>query len=290
MKRFCLLLVFTLSLLGAEEKINWEKATEVRPGLRLVKLELTEPRLMKVSILRVDLTLPGLTFTGTGRDDAWGQEMPDCPGQIIRTKRERTTDFLRKARKRGLEMIVAANASPWLPWQAPFTHIYGNPLGLTIADGVIVGDNEGTNALFVVWKNGQIDITESVAKEQYDQIWLAVSGFGICLKDGQERPDGGYEAALMPRMVFGLSQKRHWLYLMTIDGRQKEWSLGATGADIKRLMKLAGAWDVIDMDGGGSATLCWWDETKNTPVVVNRHSANGYTRSTGMNIGIYLKP
>ena len=61
-------------------------------------------------------------------------------------------------------------------------------------------------------------------------------------------------------------------------------------SDIKRLMKLAGAWDVIDMDGGGSATLCWWDETKNTPVVVNRHSANGYTRPTGMNIGIYLKP
>lgn len=297
MKRFCILLLFTLTLFAfaEEKKLDWDKAKELREGVKLIRLELTEPRLMKVSIMRLDLTLPGLKITGTERDADWGKEMPDCPGQIIRTKRERTADFMRRARKskneggRGLEMIVASNASPWTPWQKPFTHVYGNPVGLTIVDGVIVGDNGGANPIFVVWKNGDIDIVESVPKEQYEKIWLAVTGFGICMKDGEERPDGGYEVPLMPRMVFGLSKKRHWLYLMTIDGRQKDWSLGATGTDIKRLMKQAGAWDVIDMDGGGSATLCWWDKSKNAPVVVNRHSSGGYTRPCGMNIGFYLK-
>ncbi len=296
MKRFYFFLLLSLTLFAEEGKLDWNGAKELRKGLKLIRLELTEPRLMKVSIIRLDLTLPGLHITGTERDADWGKEMPDCPGQIIRTKRERTADFMRRMRKsrneggRGLEMIVAANASPWVPWQKPFTHIYGDPVGLTIVDGVVVGDNNnGQNAIFVVWKNGKLDIMERVPKEQYEKILLAVSGFGICMKDGEERPDGPYEVPLMPRMVYGLSKKRHWLYLMTIDGRQKDWSLGATGADIKRIMKQAGAWDVIDMDGGGSATLCWWEKSKNAPVVVNRQSSGGYTRPTGMNIGFYIR-
>jgi len=277
-----------------EKMLDWSKAQKIRKGVRLVHLELTEPRLMKVDIMRIDLSMQGLKVTSTQRDEDWGKPMPDCPKHPIRTRRQRTVDFMKDARKpakdggRGLEMIVAANSSPWQPWEAPYTHKYADPVGLAITDGVVVADNaNGPPAVFVVWKNGDIDIVESIPKEQYGKVWLAANGFGICLKDGKDCPDGGYEAPLMPRIVFGLSKDRHWMFIMTIDGRQKDWSLGANGTDIKRLMRQAGAWDAIDMDGGGSATLCWWDDEKG-PVVVNRHTANGYTRPTGLNLGFYL--
>ena len=94
----------------------------------------------------------------------------------------------------------------------------------------------------------------------------------------------------MPRIAYGLSKDRHYFYILTVDGRQKGWSLGATGRELATMLRDAGAADAINMDGGGSATLCYWDEAKQTPVTVNRHTKEGYQRPVGSNIGIYLEP
>ena len=83
--------------------INWNGAKEIRPGVRYVKLEREEPRLMKAFMIRVDLQTPGLKFTGTGRDPKWGEQMPDITNRvyIIRTKRQRTAEEqLRLAREK----------------------------------------------------------------------------------------------------------------------------------------------------------------------------------------------
>ena len=64
---------------------------------------------------------------------------------------------------------------------------------------------------------------------------------------------------------------------------------GKTIEEINKLLKEAGAADAINMDGGGSATLCYWDEKTKTPVTVNRQTESGYQRPVGSNIGIYLK-
>ena len=85
-----LLCAFTL----AAEKIDWEQVPELRPGVRLLKLEREEPRLMKINLMRIDLKLPGLEFTGSARDADWGKPMPDYPQKPIRTKRIRTRDFM----------------------------------------------------------------------------------------------------------------------------------------------------------------------------------------------------
>ena len=96
-------------------------------------------RPMKIVVMRVNLKLEGLTFTGTGRDKDWGEKMPDYPkdnqNSIIRTLRVRTADFMKDTRKpveeggRGLDMIVACNSAPWAPWEKPF-NISGNSHGL----------------------------------------------------------------------------------------------------------------------------------------------------------------
>jgi exopolysaccharide biosynthesis protein len=163
-------------------------------------------------------------------------------------------------------------------------------MGLVISDGITIADDGNPeHPMFVVWKDGTVEICHRIDPAKKGDIWLAHTGFGITMKDGVDTDGGGYEKPLMPRMTYGLTQNRRYLLLVTVDGRQKQWSLGATGAEVRQIMRAAGAWDVIDMDGGGSATLCYWDEEHQKPVMVNRHNDSGYARPVGTNLGIYLK-
>ncbi len=286
-KVFWVVAVFCGVLLGAAE-IDWNRAEEVQTGVRLLKLELDQPRLMKVSLMRIDLAMPGLRFTGSARDADWGKPMPDHEKHVIRTKRIRTRDFLLNARReQKLNMIVAANSAPWWPWEKPFTHEYAHPSGLGILEGEVICDTK-TKAVFVVYEDGKVDIVPAVPKADYPKIRVAASGFAIILKQGEFQEGGNYEKVLHPRIAYGLSPDRRRLYIITIDGRQKEWSLGATGLETAALLKDAGAVDAINMDGGGSATLCYWDNARQKPVTVNRHTEKGYERPVGSNIGIYL--
>ena len=286
-----LLCAFTL----AAEKIDWKKAEEVQKGVRLVKLEREKPRLMKINLMRIDLRTPGLEFTGTARDPDWGKPMPDYAKAVIRTKRIRTRDFMLNARKPvekgglGLDMIVAANSAPWWPWENPYTHKYAHPSGLGILNGEVICDTRPHNAVFVVYENGKIDIVSSVPEKDYKKIRVAATGFAIIMKDGKILPGGNYEKNPMPRIAYGLSKDRHYLYIITVDGRQKGWSMGATGPETAAFLESAGAYDAVNMDGGGSATLCYWDENRKEPVTVNRQTSGGYQRPVGSNIGIWLK-
>jgi len=185
-------------------------------------------------------------------------------------------------------MIVAANSAPWWPWTPPYTHQYAHPAGIGILNGEVICDTKPHKAVFVVYENGKVDIVTEVPEADYKKIRLAASGFAIILRDGELLEGGGYEKALNPRCAYGLSKDRRYLYLLTIDGRQKDWSLGATGLETAGILKDAGACDAINMDGGGSTTLCYWDAKTRKPVVVNRHTADGYQRPVGSNIGIYL--
>ena len=51
----------------------------------------------------------------------------------------------------------------------------------------------------------------------------------------------------------------------------------------------AGASDAINMDGGGSTTLIYWDKKKKEMVSLCRHGKLRYERVVGSNFGIFLK-
>jgi len=290
----CVILTLLSVFAAAQDLYNWDEAEEVQKGVRLLSFKLEEPRLMRVNIMRVDLTTPGLQWISTERDQDWGMPMPDYPALTICSKRIRTLDFLMNARKPldegglNLNVIVAANAAPWTPWVVPFTHKYAHPAGLNITNGKILSNASGFNATFLVTKDGKPDIVSTVEKKDFDKIEMAVSGFALLLKNGEKIEPVGYESGLMPRMCYGLSKDRHYFYIMTIDGRQADWSLGAKGYEMAEFLLKAGAFDAIDMDGGGSTTLCYYSLKDHKPIVVNRVTKNGYTRPVGSNIGIAL--
>ena len=277
---------FVLLTLSALESLDWSKAVPVQKGVMYLRIEAERPRLMKINILRIDLKTPGLDFTTTDRDKHWGKEMPDRKGYIIRTKRQRTRDFMKEARAKGMNMILAVNAAPWGPWEKPFTHKYANPSGVNILNGVVISDHEGKGPVFVIYKDGTPAIEKRLVVEDYPNIKVAVSGFSIVAKDGKSTFK---DKSLAPRTAYGISADKRYIYILAVDGRQKDWSMGMTCQEAGEWLLAAGASDAINMDGGGSTTLIYWDEKAKKMVSLCRHTKSGYERLVGSSLGIFIK-
>ena len=182
-------------------------------------------------------------------------------------------------------MVVAVNAAPWRPWVKPFNHKYGEPKGINIFNGEVVSEVKPHNAVFWVDKKGKVGMSRELKEEQYSDMAVAVSGFAVILEDGKDC--SGTNQSLHPRIAFGLSKDRHYLYFLVIDGRQPEWSLGATLKNLSDYMIAAGASDALNMDGGGSASMVWWDPAQKKPVMFNRHEG-GMIRKVSCSLGILL--
>ena len=281
---FILFVTVAAFSLSAFDKIDWSKANKIREGVHHVRLNLEQPRLMKVNIIRVDLKIKGLYFTATPRDPDWGKPMPDYPAGIIRAARKRTRDFMKEARKNNVNMIIASNASAWSPFKKPWNHKYGDPSGLNILNGEVVSEHP-TRSIFVVYNDGTPAILSSVPKEDYPKIRIAVSGFAITAKGGKLTMN---DKPLHPRTAYGISADKRYLYLMTVDGRQSGISLGCTQRETGELLLAAGASDAINMDGGGSSTLIYWDPAKKEMVSLCSHKWKS-ERVVGSNIGICLR-
>ncbi len=282
--------------LGAAEKLDWRRARTVAKGIQVLEQELESPRLMKAHWMRVDLTTPGLRFASTGRDPDWGKPMPDYTNGVIaiRSRRETTANFVRTQRLQGRKMVAGFNSAPWRPWCSPWNHKWADPAGLNLADGVVVSDHgKPTNPLFVAWKDGRCEIRETLPTNLYAQVAVAHTGFGLLMRKGKftaYAQDARDSTVLHPRMAYGLSSDGRWLYVLAVDGRQKGWSLGANLYDLAVLLESAGAGDAINMDGGGSTTLLYWNDKGKTVEYLNRHDAGRrHWRTNALNIGIYFE-
>lgn len=59
------------------------------------------------------------------------------------------------------------------------------------------------------------------------------------------------------------------------------------GSETGKIMLEAGAWDVIDMDGGGSTTVFYWDRRKDEAATVNRRGERDCMRPVAENPGVF---
>ncbi|MEI8258107.1 MAG: phosphodiester glycosidase family protein, partial [Deltaproteobacteria bacterium] len=130
-----------------------------------------------------------------------------------------------------------------------------------------------------------------------------VSGFPELIVEGQRVtcssptasscfPDRTDMRARNPRTAMGLTRDRRTFILLTVDGRSTA-SAGMYGTEEARLMELLGAWEAMNVDGGGSTTM--WQQGRGVlnvpsdPVerVVYNHwgvfagAADGQARATG---------
>jgi len=87
------------------------------------------------------------------------------------------------------------------------------------------------------------------------QVPQAVGGF-----------DAGFVDGLNPRTAVGMTRDGHHLLLVTVDGRQA-FSKGVSLTNMASIMKRYGAWNAINLDGGGSTAMAVGGLTVNNPQV-----------------------
>lgn len=94
-----------------------------------------------------------------------------------------------------------------------------------------------------------------------------------------------------PRSTAGISRDGRYLILMTIDGRQPGYSEGVTKPEAAEWLKRLGAWNALNLDGGGSTTLVI-EGPDGEPVILNRPCGPpvGTQRRVANHLGIRALP
>ncbi len=243
--------------------------TPLYSGVEHAEVRAWRPRRMVAQAIRIDTSEPGVEFFATPSNGS-------RPGE---TDGLRTSSFLTRY---GLQ--AAINAAPFSPiWGAE-----GKPQdikGLGVSGGETVSPPSGYPALLISRDNEAI-ITGPPF--QLDGVHNAVCGFNIILEDGEVRHGGG---DVHPRVAVGVSRDGRYVYFLVVDGRQWNHSVGATCPEVAECLKQLGAWDGLNLDGGGTTTMVVSERGR--ARLVNRPIHNGMSgneRVSGSHLGVRARP
>src|SRR5690606_7878449 len=94
---------------------------------------------------------------------------------------------------------------------------------------------------------------------------------------------GGYATTLNPHTAIGVSRDAGRVFLLTVDGRQNDYSEGMYTWEMAQILKDYGAWNAVNFDGGGSTTLVMDDspDGKDNARVINSPSDGSSSRGPG---------
>lgn len=103
------------------------------------------------------------------------------------------------------------------------------------------------------------DIVEVTWKLTESPIWpevqSVVAGSPMLISDGQpQQGDGNFWKNRHPRSALGLNRKGTTLFLVLVDGRSKA-SAGMNLYELTEYFQHLGAWDALNVDGGGSSVI-----------------------------------
>ena len=221
--------------------------------------------------VRIDLNARDIEFLVT----------PSNGDRPLETDGLKTSTFLKT-----YHCQLAINASPF----APVEEGEGKPkdiLGLSVSRGDVYSPAHGDHAAMLITKDNRV----SFARPPFDlkDAYNAVSGFGMLLEQGTVV---GADEVRHPRTAAGVSEDGRYLYLMVIDGRQPNYSIGATTNETAKWIRQIGAYTALNLDGGGSTSLVI-DDGQGGATILNRPIHNnipGVERVNGNHLGVFAKP
>ena len=250
------------------ERTAWEPLFR---GIEHATGHATEPRLQAVNALRVDLHEPSIEFIATPSN---GED----PGETLRrTGRRFVEEF---------EVQVAVNTH--------FIDIHANVgrnavlHGVSVSQGELVSELEDLphgGASLLITKDNEARFERTIPGFDLDGVWTALESWPLFIVDGQNLGDPTTRS-IHPRTAIGLSEDKRYLIIITIDGRQPGYSEGATFQETAQWLIDFGAYEGMNLDGGGSTHL-WIDCPDEGPRPLNTPSEN---RAVGSHLGIYAPP
>ena len=208
-----------------------------------------------------------------GKSTAFGlNETPKADKAVLFTpifgRSTRATNFLEV-------VLEKAGDGPWLPLRANQSYRLRvsalNACGnTTLAPGqaVLTIGSRLTNLLSSIKVGGELRISTGLSMD-LSGTTAAIGGGPLLVHNGSaERGSasaGTNSAALPrhPRTAIGFSSR--YLFLVEVDGRQKELSIGMTFPELAELMKSLGCTEAMNLDGGGSSTFWLNGKVMNSP-------------------------
>ncbi|MDB6031699.1 MAG: hypothetical protein JWM16_2037 [Verrucomicrobiales bacterium] len=251
--------------------------------------------LQVVHCLKVDLSDPDVQFLPTPKIDNYQANSRETPSSSI-------TTFIKRYR---VQVATDANFYDASPGGAdPTTEgVPCNLYGLSISGGELVSPPDFTRTaalMFTTNKTPFFAFNNPPPGTNIAGIFTAVTGYYPILSNGvnlgswaaANYPDSFVHSA-NPRTIFGVSQDKRYLYMMVIDGRQSGYSDGSTDPQSAVWAATFGAWDAINMDGGGSSAM-YMADCAGDPIALGHSSylatGRGHERYVGSHLGVYAKP
>lgn len=243
---------------------------------------------MVMYCLRIDLRDSDIRLHPSPRIEGYVQGSRETAGMTVS----------RFVETQGVQVAVNANFFNPQEYYLP----EGTPMsvsGLQISDGLVVSPQsnsqqtasvmfDATNRVTIVHTNWPPVSTAGVLNAVTGDYPVLVNGINI---GRQYLNQPGFIHDTNPRTAIGASLDRRFLYLMCIDGRQSH-SSGALDYETGAWMLLVGAYDAVNMDGGGSATMSM-ESSVGTAMRINQPSAvadSGKERTVGSHFGVFARP
>lgn len=242
---------------------------------------------MVANALRVDLRDPDVRLLTTPRIDNYQANIRETAGRTV-------SRFLQVH-----QLQVAVNGTFFSP--SDYYLPEGTAMtvrGLQVSGGLVVSSaTDASPVLLFDAQNQARFIATNTPSASTAGVETAISGDYPLVVGGENIGRRylnlpGFLHDPNPRTAIGVSQDGRYLYLLTIDGRQPGYSEGALDYETGAWLKLIGAHDGMNLDGGGSTTMAMESGT-GLPVRLNRSSAvadSGKERTVGSHIGVYAKP
>jgi hypothetical protein len=255
------------------------------PAIEVTNLVFDEPRPIRAWTVRVDLTSPAIEFVTTPRGDV---------DDRLETACATTMDFAKAE-----DVDLAVNATPFSPLRSkPGEGM--DLIGLGARDGDVYSPPHPEYGALIVTADGALDIVEPpIAEATLAKVDDAVGGFHVLVKNGASRASivtarvARTFAEPNPRSAVGLSADKKTLWIIVIDGRNRNRTEGMTLDELADYAVSIGCDSLLNLDGGGSTTLVLRDPASEQWRMVNqpvgRHIL-GTMRQVGNSFGIRVRP
>jgi hypothetical protein len=188
-----------------------------------------------------------------------------------RERGERGRERVSEMARRSVEpVLVAVNGDFFTP--------EGQPLGPEQVDGRVTSTRSRPG---LIWRDGSVDrleirsMTEPAATSgraaQPDFVEM-IGGFPELLDQGRRVGDlgitanPGFAATRHPRTAVGWDPQRRRLWLVVVDGRRAEHSVGMALPELTELLEALGATEALNLDGGGSSVMLVGTQIVNQPA------------------------
>jgi exopolysaccharide biosynthesis protein len=266
-KLFQLIILYSFALIprdsfadGAPSSITWRRQFE---GVEIGRYTQAMPVPLKAVVAKIDLDSPMVRFLVTPSN---GKDKGESSARS-------TSEFLREAKCQ-----LAVNGAVF----SPKAMAYGHPvdiLGLAISAGEKYS-NPNRNHIVTFGPGDVVKIQQPPF--ELEGVENALSGYRTILKDGKVIENSKNRH---PRTLVGLSKNKKELYLVVIDGRKPGVTEGATVAEAANFARSLGAFQALNLDGGGSSTMVIHDSIDGVRVL--NQPSDGFERRVANHLCVF---